>query len=821
MLKNLSASQKIVFAFSMIAGLVVVASVVLVGLMINMANSANDVGARLAPLVDAAMEIKLNGANAHLVMEEIMAGDAAEDIAEVAGSLEQARFYANAILHGGSNDEGTFYPSSDPAVRHSIEGVLEGLEAFGKAAEQRHGLLSEATGVGTGADEAFDSLYEDLVARLQGLADGNASAELQMLIGDARYLLAHGHLLVAEILGGDAGEDFNEATRSFEGALANLETVGGTFPDMAPALAEISPDIVRLRDLAIERYDRALARAAAIERAEVDFDAGYDAFMSLADEAETEIQAAMARGVATQERISTTTEIFTLAFGLSLLAILAVFYKWMDATLGKRLRLIAEAMEKITAGDHDAMPPDWGTTDEIGLLRDKLGGLRDVFLQQQALERTAAAERNKAEQGRLEAEALRLEAEQEKATAEASRKEAERRAKAAELFGQTFSQVVHAARVGDLSVRIEGSTGQDDLDQIGTALNEMLDTLDANLKQSMKISEAIAKGDLRQTWEGEQNGVFAQLQSNTNAMITSLQTLIGDISGSAMNLASSSGELRDTSDALSKQAEQNAASLEQTSAALEELTSSIRQVSDNVKEANSNAGSANETARASGVIANEAAAAMGRIADASKEIANVVTVINEISFQINLLALNAGVEAARAGEAGRGFSVVASEVRQLAQRAGDAAREIDSVIARSDQAVKEGVEKVGNAQSSLEQISESIFGVSQRIDQIASAISEQVSGVAEINGAIAQIDSTTQKQAAAFEEVSATSAMLSAEAAGLKQSTARFQIGSGASLPAVEMPRATKVAAPPPQARSVPAEVTGNLARNLNEWSDF
>ena len=112
----------------------------------------------------------------------------------------------------------------------------------------------------------------------------------------------------------------------------------------------------------------------------------------------------------------------------------------------------------------------------------------------------------------------------------------------------------------------------------------------------------------------------------------------------------------------------------------------MRQVGDNVADANSKAQVASKTAETSRVIASEAAEAMTRISTASEEIARVVTVINEIAFQINLLALNAGGEAARAGEAGRGFSGVASEVRHLAQRASEAAKEIDEVIgARSTQ----------------------------------------------------------------------------------------------------------------------------------------
>ena len=155
---------------------------------------------------------------------------------------------------------------------------------------------------------------------------------------------------------------------------------------------------------------------------------------------------------------------------------------------------------------------------------------------------------------------------------------------------------------------------------------------------------------------------------------------------------------------------------------------------------------------------------------------SIVGVIDGIAFQTNLLALNAAVEAARAGEQGRGFAVVASEVRALAQRSGQAAREIKELITQSVGQVDDGARHVAEAGETMERIVTQVQRVNDLVSEISAASGEQTRGIEQIGQAVSQLDQVTQQNAALVEESAAAADSMRVQAQHLAQSVSTFKV---------------------------------------------
>jgi methyl-accepting chemotaxis protein len=224
----------------------------------------------------------------------------------------------------------------------------------------------------------------------------------------------------------------------------------------------------------------------------------------------------------------------------------------------------------------------------------------------------------------------------------------------------------------------------------------------------------------------------------------------------AASISQASEQFADASHALAEGASQSAAALEMSASALEEMTGVTRANSTHAQNAKQVANRAREAASAGSTGMAQLSDAMSAIQQSSQEISKIIKTIDEIAFQTNILALNAAVEAARAGEAGMGFAVVAEEVRSLAQRSAQAARETADKIEQATQRSSQGADLSNRVARHLGEIVERVREADELIAEIASASVEQTNGIAQVSRSIDDLDQLTQKNAALAEQTAAS-----------------------------------------------------------------
>jgi len=275
-----------------------------------------------------------------------------------------------------------------------------------------------------------------------------------------------------------------------------------------------------------------------------------------------------------------------------------------------------------------------------------------------------------------------------------------------------------------------------------------------------RIARQIADGDLRIDLSGRASatGLYAAMLE----MVDNLRNTVSQVRSNAEGLASASNEVSATAQTISQGATEQAASVEETTASVEQLNASVQQNAENAKVTNGIATSAAEEARRGGDAVNQTVKAM-------KAIAAKIGLIEDIAYKTNLLSLNAAIEAARAGEHGKGFTVVAAEVRKLAENSRVTAQEINDLATNSVSIAEE-------AGVLLEKMVPNIVKTADLIEEITAASGEQATGIGQINQSMGQLDKATQQNASASEELAATAEELSGQATQLQETVAFFRI---------------------------------------------
>ena len=320
-----------------------------------------------------------------------------------------------------------------------------------------------------------------------------------------------------------------------------------------------------------------------------------------------------------------------------------------------------------------------------------------------------------------------------------------------------IADLVEEVKTGRLEHRLELKGKEGFYAKLSGGINEVCDVIEQVMNDIAGVMSGVANGDLTGTVSRDYQGIFGSCRDDINSSLNKLGEVFGQIKEASDFINHSSQEIASGNNNLSQRAEEQASSLEETASSMEELTSTVKNNAENAQQADQVAKQAGKLAENGGEVVTQAVAAMQEINESSNKIAEIIGVIDEIAFQTNLLALNASVEAARAGEQGRGFSVVATEVRNLAQRSATAARESKELIQNSVQKVRAGSEFVNQTGAALNDIVTGVKKVGGIVAEIAAASAEQSAGIEQVNHAITQMDEITQQNAALAEQASAAS----------------------------------------------------------------
>jgi len=292
------------------------------------------------------------------------------------------------------------------------------------------------------------------------------------------------------------------------------------------------------------------------------------------------------------------------------------------------------------------------------------------------------------------------------------------------------------------------------------------------------------------------------------AIAVPIQNAADRLSAGADEITSASGEVATASQSLAEGTSEQAAAIEETSSSLEEMSSMTKQNADNANTANKLMEETQTVVHRANGSMKDLTLSMDEITKASEDTSKIVRTIDEIAFQTNLLALNAAVEAARAGEAGAGFAVVAEEVRNLAIRAAEAAKNTSGLIEDTIKKIKDGSELVGRTNTDFSQVAESAGKVAGLIGEIAAASDEQAQGIGQVTKAVHEMDKVVQRNAANAEESASASEEMNAQAATMQEVVRELVAvvgGSGSVMVSAAKPAVTGMKMP-----SVPAHVAAS-----------
>ncbi|RGY96834.1 methyl-accepting chemotaxis protein [Clostridium sp. AM58-1XD] len=340
---------------------------------------------------------------------------------------------------------------------------------------------------------------------------------------------------------------------------------------------------------------------------------------------------------------------------------------------------------------------------------------------------------------------------------------------------EEIQKVAKGMAEGSLDLHINYES-KDELGSLAESVRETIRNMKMYITEIENALQAIGKGQLNYKTKTDYKGDFIAIGNAVNQITEMLNFAITQISNSAEQVAGGAEQVANGAQILSQGAVEQASSMQELAANINEISDSVRNNAEDAVNASRRAGEVSTLVTEGSSQMDNMTRAIMEIRDNSREITGIVKEIEDIAFQTNILALNASVEAARAGDAGRGFSVVADEVRHLAIKVSEAAKMMANLAEQTTEKVEGGTQAVEKATVSLREIRTGAEEVTEMVDRISDASVSQADFIIQIRQSIEMISDIVQGNSATSEESAAASEELAAQAQLLKKLVEEFEL---------------------------------------------